>query len=78
MCICYLTFLKNNDNVAVVHKEFRCHIILGRHNRVPSANAIKTWIHNLKETGSAMKKQPPGRLQTARIQTIFKLFQMLS
>ena len=38
---------------------------LGRHGRVPSKHAIKTWIKNFEETGSALKKKPTGRPRSA-------------
>lgn len=59
-------FYKNNDSVEAARREFRCHFNLGRHDRVPSAHAIKTWIRNFEETGSAMKKKPRGRVRTVR------------
>jgi len=34
---------------------------LGRHGQVPSKHAIKTWIKNFEETGSALKKKPTGQ-----------------
>ena len=39
---------------------------LWRHGRVPSKHAIKTWIKNFEETGSALKKKPKGRPRSAR------------
>ena len=39
---------------------------LGRHGRVPSKHAIKTWIKNFEETVSALKKKPTGRPRSAR------------
>lgn len=59
-------FYKNNDSVEGARREFRRHFNLGRHDRVPSAHAIKTWIHNFEESGSAMGKKPPGRARTIR------------
>ena len=59
-------FYKNNDSVEGARREFRRHFNLGRHDSVPSAHAIKTWISNFEETGSAMKKKPPGRERTVR------------
>lgn len=59
-------FYKNNDSVEAARREFRRHYNLKRHDRVPSAHAINTWIHSFEETGSAMKKKPPGRTRTVR------------
>jgi hypothetical protein len=39
---------------------------LGRHGRVPSKHAIKTWIKNFAETGSALKKKLTRWLRSAR------------
>src|SRR5215469_3296746 len=60
------SFYKNNDSVEGARREFRRHFNLGRHDSVPSAHAIKTWISNFEETGSAMKKKPPDRERTVR------------
>jgi transposase len=59
-------FYKNNDSLEGAQKEFRSFFNLGRHGRVPSKHAIKTWIKNSEETGSALKKKPTGRLRSAR------------
>lgn len=60
------SFYKNNDSVEVARREFRRQFNLGRHGRVPSAHAINTWIRNFEETGSALKKKPPGGVRTVR------------
>jgi len=59
-------FYKNNDSLEGAQKEFRCFFNLGRHGQVPSKHAIKTWIKNFEETGSALKKKPTGRPRSAR------------
>lgn len=46
--------------------EFCRHYNLKHYDRVPSAHAINTWIRSFEETGSAIKKKPPGRNQTFR------------
>ena len=58
-------FYKNNDSLEV-SQEFRRFFNSGRHGRVPSKHAIKTWIKNSEETGSALKKKPTGRPRSAR------------
>ena len=40
---------------------------LGRHGQVPSKHAIRTWIKNFEETGSALKKKPTGEDRTAEM-----------
>ncbi|PSN41601.1 hypothetical protein C0J52_17604, partial [Blattella germanica] len=47
-------------------REFRRFYNLGRHGVVPSKHAIKGWINNFEETGSALKKKPTGRPRSAR------------
>jgi len=59
-------FYKNNDNLEGAQKEIRSFFSLGRHGQFPSKHAIKTWIKNFEETGSALKKKPTGRLISAR------------
>jgi transposase len=54
-------FCKNNDSYAAVQRIFRRHFQINRNNPVPSAHAIKTWITNFEETGSALKRKPPGK-----------------
>jgi hypothetical protein len=39
---------------------------LGHHGRFTSKHAIKSWIENLEETGSALKKNLTERPRTAR------------
>ena len=59
--------------------DFTVTIDSGHHDRVPSAHAINTWIHNFEETGSAMKKKPPeAACKLFIFQTISKLFKLLS
>ena len=59
-------FYKNNDSLEGVQREFQRYFNLGRHGQVPSKHAIKTWIKNFEETGSALKKKPTGRTRSAR------------
>jgi hypothetical protein len=44
---------------------FRNHFNISRNDLVPSAHAIKTWIKNLEETGSTLRKQI-GSVRSAR------------
>jgi len=59
-------YYKNNDSLTAARREFRRHYNLGRHDRVLSCIAIKTWVNNFEETGSALKKKPPGAQRTQR------------
>jgi hypothetical protein len=36
-------------------------------SQVPSAHAIRTWVRNFEETGSALKKKPSGCVLSVRI-----------
>jgi transposase len=53
-------FYKTSDSLEGAQREFRRFFNLGRHGQVPSKHAIKTWIKNFEETGSALKKKPTG------------------
>jgi hypothetical protein len=53
-------FYRNGDSVTAAQRECRRHYNVGRHARVPSCHAIKTWVKNFEETGSALKKKPSG------------------
>lgn len=56
-------------NVVAARRTFRIHFHLRRHDRVPSAHAIK---------GSAMNKKPPGAMCEPFVnQTILKQFEPL-
>jgi len=59
-------YYKNSDSLTTARREFRRHYNLGRHERVPSCKAIKTWVKNFEETGSALKKKPLGAKRTQR------------
>jgi transposase len=60
------SFYKNGDSATAAQREFRRHYNLGRHARVPTSHAINTWVKNFEETGSALKKKPPGGHRTQR------------
>jgi transposase len=59
-------FYQNNDNYAAAQRLFRRHFQINSNNPVPSAHAIKTWIKNFEETGSALKRKPPGKERSIR------------
>jgi len=59
-------FYKNNDSLEGAQTEFRRFLNLGRHGQVALKHAMKTWIKNFEETGSALKEKPTGRLISAR------------
>jgi hypothetical protein len=49
-------FYKTGDSLTAAQWEFRRHYNVGRHARIPSCHAIKIWVKNFKEAGSALKK----------------------
>jgi hypothetical protein len=40
--------------------KFKVDYEISPHGQVPSAHAIRTWVRNFEETGSALKKKPSG------------------
>jgi transposase len=56
-----------NDNLEAARHEFYRHFNLSHHDLIPSAHAIKIWVSNFEETGSALKKKPPGGRRTVRM-----------
>jgi transposase len=55
-----------NDSYAAAQRLFSRHFQINPNNPVPSAHAIKTWIKNFEETGSALKRKPPGKERSIR------------
>jgi len=49
-------FYKNNVSLEGAQKEFRRFFNLGRHGRVPSKHAIKTWFKTLKRLDGSEKE----------------------
>jgi len=62
----YDAYVHNGESVTAVQRLFRVHFNLGRRDTVPSRNTILRWIHNLRTTGSIVKKKPPGPNKTVR------------
>jgi transposase len=50
-------FYKNGDSFVIAQHEFRREFRIHHNRAVPSAHAIKTWVQNLKATGSTLKKK---------------------
>jgi len=59
------SFNKNNDSYFAAQRKFRKKYGIHRNCKVPSAHAIKTWVNNFEETGSAVKKKG-GSVKTVR------------
>ena len=51
------SFYKNNDSYVAAQREFCKKFGIHRKSKVPSAHAIKTWVNNFEETGSAIEKK---------------------
>jgi transposase len=49
-------YYQNGDSVIAAQRVFRRHYEIPPHGQVPSAHAIRTWVRNFEETGSALKK----------------------
>lgn len=59
-------YYKNGDSATAAQRQFRRHYDIPPRGRVPSSHAILTWVRNFEETGSALKKKPPGRVVSVR------------
>jgi transposase len=59
------SFYKNKDSYVAAQSEFRKKFGIHRNSKVLSAHAIKTWVHNFEETGSAVKMKG-GSAKTVR------------
>jgi transposase len=47
-------YYRNGDSVIAVQRVFRRHYDIPPRGQVPSAHAIRTWVRNFEETGSAL------------------------
>jgi transposase len=50
-------YYRNGDIVIAAQRVFRRHYEIPPLGQVPSAHAIRTWVRNFEETGSALKKK---------------------
>ena len=64
----YDTFVKCNESVTTVQREFRRYFNINRNDSVPSRDTILRWVNNLRTQGSLLKKTPPGRMREVRTQ----------
>jgi transposase len=51
-------YYRNGDSVIAAQRVFQRHYEIPPHGQVSSAHAIRTWVRNFEETGSALKKKP--------------------
>ena len=61
------TFFKNSESVIATQRAFRRHFSLGRRAPVPDRKMILLWVLNMRATGSALKRKPPGRPRSVRM-----------
>lgn len=57
-------YYENNRSVIATQRAFRREFALGPNAPVPSRNTILLWMANVRATGSATKRKPPGRNRT--------------
>jgi transposase len=60
-------YYRNGDSVIAAQRVFWRHYEIPPRCQVPSAHAIRTWVRNFEETGSALKKKPSGCVLSVRI-----------
>ena len=59
-------YYKNGDSFAQVQRLFVRHFRIPRNSPMSFAHAIKTWVQNFEETGSALSEKSPGSAKTVR------------
>ncbi len=60
------TYFKNNESVTITLCEFQKQFKILPRKPMPSSNTICRWVNNLRVTGSALKKKPPGPRKWSR------------
>jgi len=60
------TFFKNNESVIATQRAFRRHFRLGRRAPVQDRKTILLWVSNMRDSGSTLKRKPPGRPRSVR------------
>ncbi|CAI9738332.1 XP_033610977.1uncharacterized protein LOC117283012 [Octopus vulgaris] len=60
------TYIKNGESVITTQRAFRIHFGLNRNDAVPGRKSILLWTERFRTTGSALKKNPPGRPRSIR------------
>lgn len=62
----YDSFVRNNQSVTVVQREFRRHFNIHRNRAIPSRNTILRWIESLYSPGELINRRPRGVTRTVR------------
>jgi hypothetical protein len=60
LAVAVSAYYQNGDSVIAEQRVFRRHYEILPRGQVPSALAIRTWVRNFEETGSALKKSQVG------------------
>jgi transposase len=60
------THLQNAESVIATQRLVRTHFRLGRNATVPDRKTKLLWVAYFRATGSALKKQTPGRPRSVR------------
>ncbi|XP_017782729.1 PREDICTED: uncharacterized protein LOC108567045 [Nicrophorus vespilloides] len=59
-------FYKNGESVTATQRAFRTRFGLRANESVPDRKTILLWVQRVRETGSALKRKPPGRPKNVR------------
>ena len=59
-------FVRNNESVTAVQREFRRHFNIHRNIGVPSRNTILRWVESLRRRGELINRRPRGAPRTVR------------
>lgn len=59
-------YFENNRSVIATQRIFRRRFNIPRNNAVPNANTIRSWVRQLEETGSTLRRDTHGRRRSIR------------
>lgn len=62
----YDSYVKNNESVTAVRREFRRHFNIHRNQAVPTHKTIVRWVNALRTRGTLMNRRPVGAPRTVR------------
>jgi len=62
----YDSYVKNNESVTAVRREFRRHFNIHRNQAVPTHKTIVRWVNSLRTRGTLMNRRPVGAPRTVR------------
>lgn len=62
----YDSYVKNDESVTAVQREFRRHFNIHRNEAVPTRNTILRWVNALRTRGTLMNRRPVGAPRTVR------------